>query len=125
MLYPLFCRTTAYQPDVAIGHSWSEDGFQWYVSENAAANSTIATTNDGWGGALVHGKRERPHVYYEGGVLRAFVSGVGLVPFCNPMNTAKYNASAPCSSGTQYGFIDSNSPDGWYDATYTLVQETL
>jgi hypothetical protein len=41
------------------------------------------------------------------------------------MNPAKYDPTEDCSSVRQYPLIDSNSPFGWYDSTYTLVQELL
>ena len=117
----LYHRAPFSDPDVAIGHSWSADGFTWFTADDPAANSTVSTAGE-FGGFLVHGKRERPHVYYENGVLRAFVSGVGLVPTCNPLSQ-KYNPSSDCSSTAQYPLLDTNSPYGWYDSTYTLVQE--
>ena len=119
----LYHRSPFSNPDVAIGHSWSEDGFSWTTAFEPAANSTIAAAGGAFGGRIVHGKRERPHVYYEDGALRAFVSGVGLVPRCNPMGS-QYDPAADCSAKAQYPLLDSNSPDGWYDATYTSVQLT-
>ena len=93
------------------------------MGNDPAANSTVAMAGSE-GKFLVHGKRERPHVYYEGSKLAAFVSGVGLVPACNPF-APMYDPSADCSSGTQYKLLDTNSPDGWTDSTYTLVQEAI
>ena len=120
----LYHRAPFSNPDIAIGHSWSSDGFAWLTAADPAANSTVAAAGGAYGGRIVHGKRERPHVYYEGGRLRAFVSGVGLVPHCNPMGAA-FDPAADCSAIAQYPLIDSNSPDGWYDQTYTSVQEVL
>ena len=119
----LYHRSPFNDPDVAIGHSWSADGFNWFTANDPAANSTIAAAGGAFGGRIVHGKRERPHVYYENGRLRAFVSGVGLVPSCNPMGPL-YDPTADCSATAQYPLLDSNSPDGWYDSTYTSVQVT-
>jgi hypothetical protein len=121
----LFHRSPFSDPDIAIGHSWSHDGYAWTTAAEPAANSTIAAAGGAFGGRIVHGKRERPHVYVDAdGRLRAFVSGVGLVPACNPMGPL-FNASADCSATAQYPLIDSNSPDGWYDSTYTSVQEVF
>ena len=119
----LFHRAPFSDPTVAIGHSFSRDAFTWYTAFEAAANASIATAGGAWGGVVQHGKRERPHVYYEGGALRAFVSGVGLVPACTPWGPG-FDPGADCSSRAQYPLIDTNSPWGWCDKTYTLVQET-
>ena len=119
----LYHRSPFNDPNVAIGHSFSADGFTWFVQNDPAANSTVAVSNAPFA-SVVHGKRERPHVYYEDGALRAFVSGVGLVPFCDPFGAA-FNPSADCSATTQYALLDTNSPNGWTDKTYTLVQGVL
>lgn len=118
----MYHRAPFSNPTVAIGHSFSEDGFAWLVDLEPAANASIATAGGAFGGVVQHGKRERPHVYYEAGRLRAFVSGVGLVPACTPWGPG-YDPTADCSSVAQYPKIDSNSPEGWYDKTYTNVQE--
>lgn len=55
----LYHRSPFSQPDFAIGHTFSLDGFNWTVSADPAANSTIATVDHG---IVVHGKRERPHL---------------------------------------------------------------
>jgi hypothetical protein len=117
----LYHRSPFNNPNVAIGHSFSKDGFTWLVQDEPAANSTIAVANASGFSQLVHGKRERPHVYYEDGTLRAFVSGMGLVPFCDPFGES-YTPGADCSATTQYALIDTNSPGGWTDKTYTNVQ---
>jgi hypothetical protein len=116
----LYHRSPFGNPNVAIGHSFSRDGFAWFVQNDPAANSTIAVANAPFS-RVVHGKRERPHVYYEDGALRAFVSGVGLVPFCDPFSAA-FDPAADCSATTQYALLDTNSPGGWTDKTYTSVQ---
>ena len=118
----LYHRAPFSNPNVAIGHSYSPDGYQWFTAADPAANSTVRMAG---GGVLVHGKRERPHVVYLDGELVAFVSGVGLVPQCNPFNQARYDPAADCSATTQYQLLDSNSPGGWTDSTYTLVQEVV
>jgi hypothetical protein len=119
----MYHRAPFSDPTVAVGHSFSEDGFTWLKAVDAAANASIATAGGAWGGVVQHGKRERPHVYYEDGQLRAFVSAAGLVPACTPWGPG-YDPGADCSSRAQYPLIDTNRPWGWYDKTYTLVQET-
>lgn len=115
----LYHRSPFGNPDVAIGHSYSLDGFQWFTASDPAANSTIATPG---GGRVVHGKRERPHLYYEDGKLAAFVSGMGIIPECDP-DSPLYAPASDCSSATQYHHLDANSPGpGWWDRTYTNVQ---
>ena len=116
----LFHRSPFSNPDLAIGHAYSVDGYTWYSADEPAANSTIATLQFG---DVVHGKRERPHLYFDAALNPiAFVSGVCITPECDPF-AGTFNTSADCSSGTQYHHCDANSPLGWYDRTYTLVQE--
>lgn len=119
----MFHRSPFSNPDAAIGHAYSLDGFTWYVASDPAANSSVVY--DSGLGVVVHGKRERPHPYFdESGRLSAFVSGVCLVPSCDPLDGAPLDPTRDCTSGTQYAACDSNSPGpGWYDKTYTLVQE--
>lgn len=90
------------------------------TADDAAANSTIDTVQFG---RVVHGKRERPHLYFDASLNpAAFVTGVCITPECDPF-AGTFNASADCSSATQYHHCDANSPGpGWYDRTYTLVQ---
>jgi hypothetical protein len=116
----LFHRSPFSIPDIAIGHSFSEDGLQWSTAAQAAANSSIEFKE--WG-VVVHGKRERPHLYMDEatGAPIAFVSAVCITPQCDPM-AGTYNQSADCSSGTQYHQCDANPGVGWTDRTYTLVQ---
>ena len=117
---PRSCSSPFSNPNIAIGHSYSLDGLKWFVSALPAANSSIAF--DGGVGVVVHGKRERPHLYMnEAGDISAFVSGVCITPACDPFRGKPVNASA-CSAASQYYQCDANSPDGWYDRTYTLVQ---
>jgi hypothetical protein len=72
---------------------------------------------------VVHGKRERPHLYMNpAGDIEAFVTGVCIIPACNPLEGGAIDPAADCSSGGQYHNCDANSPFGWYDRTYTLVQ---
>lgn len=112
----LFHQSPFSNPDIAIGHAYSLDGFVWYVSALPAANSTI--TYEGHG-PIVMGKRERPHLYMDpaSGDIAAFVTGVCITPQCNPLEGSQYDPEADCSSGTQYHHCDANSPDGWYDRT--------
>jgi hypothetical protein len=92
---------------------------QWFSAAEAAANSTIASTAHG---KVIHGKRERPHLYFDDKLHpTAFVSGVCVTPACDPV-AGTFDKTADCSSRTQYHHCDANSPDGWYDRTYTLVQ---
>jgi hypothetical protein len=119
----MFHRSPFSDPDIAIGHAYSVDGFTWYVSVLPAANSSIEF--DSGLGVVVHGKRERPHPYMDPatGAIVAFVSGVCINPACDPLDGGSIDPTADCSSGTQYGHCDANSPGpGWYDRTYTLVQ---
>lgn len=120
----LFHRSPFDDPDIAIGHSWSPDGYSWFTSGDAAANSTISSVQFG---PVVHGKRERPHLFFsETGSPRAFVTGVGITPFCNPLSDGVGWSTSECASATQYYHLDANSPGpGWYDSTYTLVQGVL
>jgi hypothetical protein len=37
----LYHREPITNPDIAIGHAYSSDGYDWHVSDNTAANSTI------------------------------------------------------------------------------------
>lgn len=116
----LFHRSPFSDPDIAIGHSYSLDGLTWYSSLLPAANSSIVYEGLG---VVIHGKRERPHVYLnDAGDISHFVSGVCITPSCNPLE-GSIDPFADCSSATQYHNCDANSPDGWYDRTYTLVQE--
>ena len=115
----LFHRAPFSDPDIAIGHSYSEDGITWYSSLLPAANSSIAYEGLG---VVVHGKRERPHLYLnKNGDISHFVSGVCIIPDCNPLE-GTIDPAADCSSAAQYHNCDANSPNGWYDRTYTLVQ---
>lgn len=115
----LFHRAPFSDPDIAIGHAFSPDGLAWYASVLPAANSSI---NFEGLGVVVHGKRERPHLYFDdAGDIAAFVTGVCITPRCNPLEGA-IDPTADCSSATQYHNCDANSPEGWYDRTYTLVQ---
>ncbi len=107
-------------PDIALGHAYSPDGLTWFVADEAAANSTIATVQLG---PVVHGKRARPHLYFDADFNPiAFVSGVCIIPDCDPFS-GTFDPAADCSSLTQYHNCDANSPNGWYDRTYTLVQK--
>lgn len=109
-------------PDIAIGHAFSEDGFTWFESSLPAANSSILYVGLG---VVVHGKRERPHLYSDAvtGVIEAFVSAVCINPACDPFSGAPIDPSFDCSSGTQYHRCDANSPGpGYFDRTYTLTQ---
>jgi hypothetical protein len=56
----LFHASPFSNPDIAIGHAFSLDGYEWRVAAEPAANSTIEFA--GGLGAVVHGKRERPHL---------------------------------------------------------------
>eukprot|EP00041_Stephanoeca_diplocostata_P005948 m.71682 g.71682 ORF g.71682 m.71682 type:complete len:549 (+) comp16090_c0_seq1:181-1827(+) len=115
----LYHRRPFGNPDIAIGHTFSVDGFQWVSAAAAAANSTIASASHG---VVVHGKRERPHLYFDRELHpTAFVSGVCITPSCDKM-AGTFDPAADCTSATQYHHCDSNSPYGWYDRTYTLVQ---
>lgn len=123
-----FHRSPFSDPDIAIGHSYSEDGYTWYTSALPAANSSIAV--QGYG-TVVHGKRERPHLYMGAdGSIQAFVTGVCINAECNPLPGGKAGAlpGLNCSSAAQYYRCDANSPyaagdrAGWWDRTYTLVQ---
>ena len=118
----LFHASPFSNPDIAIGHAFSADGFAWTVGAEPAANSTIQYA--GGLGAVVHGKRERPHLFMDAaGDIAAFVTGVCIIPACNPLDGGRIDPAADCSSGTQYHHCDANSPGpGWYDRTYTLVQ---
>jgi hypothetical protein len=117
----LFHRSPFSNPDIAIGHAYSLDGLHWYAAADPAANSSIAYA--GGLGVVVHGKRERPHLYFGAdGRIAALVSGVCINPACDPLDGGAVDPSADCSSGGQYYKCDANSPDGWYDRTYTLVQ---
>jgi len=118
----MFHRSPFSNPDIAIGHAYSLDGFTWYVAAEAAANSTI--NYDSNLGTVIHGKRERPHPYMNSaGDIVAFVSGVCINPACNPLDGGSIDPTVNCSSAAQYYRCDSNSPNpGYYDRTYTLVQ---
>lgn len=123
----MFHRSPFSNPDIAIGHAYSLDGFTWYAAADAAANSSIAY--DSGFHTVVHGKRERPHPYFVKDAttgrthIGAFVSGVCITPECNPLAPSHMVPGADCSSATQYHHCDANSPGpGWYDRTYTLVQ---
>jgi hypothetical protein len=72
----------------------------------------------------VHGKRERPHLYLDAsGNIAAFVSGVCIIPACNPLEGGAIDPTVDCSSAAQYHNCDANSPGpGFFDRTYTLVQ---
>lgn len=124
----MFHRSPFSNPDIAIGHSYSIDGFTWYVNAGAAANSSIVYTglapSPSTPQVVVHGKRERPHPYFdENGNIAAFVSGVCINPQCNPLEGGSIVPGVDCSSGGQYYKCDANSPGpGWFDRTYTLVQ---
>ena len=119
----MFHRSPFNNPDIAIGHAYSADGFTWYVASEPAANSTIAFNAPPLAPAVVHGKRERPHPYFDAtGAMTAFVSGVCITPACDPLDGGVIANASACSSRTQYYQCDANSPDGWYDRTYTLVQ---
>lgn len=117
----LFHRSPFSNPDIAIGHAYSLDGFAWHVAASPAANSTIFYEGLG---PVVHGKRERPHLYMDPatGDIAGFVTGVCITPSCDPLDGGAVDPSVDCSSATQYLQCDSNSPAGWYDRTYTLVQ---
>lgn len=115
----LYHRSPFSDPDIAIGHAFSLDGYTWYAADDAAANSTIDTVQYG---PVVHGKRERPHLYFDAYMNPiAFVTGVCIIPACDPFS-GSFDPTADCSSSSQYHNCDANSPDGWYDRTYTLVQ---
>jgi hypothetical protein len=118
----MFHRSPFSDPDIAIGHAYSLDGFTWFVASDPAANSSILYDSNL--GVVVHGKRERPHPYFDdAGNIVAFVSGVCITPSCNPLEGGKIDPTADCTSATQYHHCDANSPGpGWYDRTYTLVQ---
>jgi hypothetical protein len=117
----LFHASPFSNPDIAIGHAFSLDGYEWRVAAEPAANSTIEFA--GGLGAVVHGKRERPHLYMDAaGDIAAFVTGVCITPQCDPFDGGRVDPAADCSSAMQYHHCDANSPDGWYDRTYTLVQ---
>lgn len=69
-------------PNIAIGHAYSKDGLAWFVAQDPAANSTIAYEGLG---PVVHGKRERPHLYFNSdGAITHLVTGVCIDPACNP-----------------------------------------
>ncbi len=59
---PSLCRSPFSDPDIAIGHSYSLDGLTWYSAALPAANSSILYEGLG---VVVHGKRERPHLYLD------------------------------------------------------------
>ena len=117
----LFHRAPFSDPDIAIGHSYSLDGLTWFASVLPAANSSIAYEGLG---VVVHGKRERPHLYIDAnGDIAAFVSGVCITPACNPLEGGAVDPTVDCSSAAQYHACDANSPGpGFFDRTYTLVQ---
>jgi hypothetical protein len=122
----LFHQSPFSVPDIAIGHAFSLDGLTWTVSDYPAANSTIMYSglpNTTGPVPVIHGKRERPHLYFDdNGDIAAFVSGVCITPRCNPIE-GTIDPSADCNSTTQYHQCDANSPGpGWFDRTYTLVQ---
>ena len=58
----------------------------------------------------------------ENGDIAAFVSGVCINPACDVLDGGAPAPGVDCSSGAQYYRCDANSPSGWYDRTYTLVQ---
>jgi hypothetical protein len=116
----LFHRAPFSDPDVAIGHAFSVDGYDWTEAAQPAANSTIRTVQHG---DVVHGKRERPHLYFDAaGSPTSFVSGVCINPQCDAFSGSFDANNADCSSLAQYHNCDTNDGDGWYDRTYTLVQ---
>ena len=117
----LFHRSPFSNPDIAIGHAYSVDGVRWYVAAAPAANSTIVYEGLG---AVVHGKRERPHpIFNRNGDMTHLVTGVCIIPECDPLDGRSVDPRIDCSSKAQYHHCDANSPGpGWYDRTYTLVQ---
>ena len=117
----LFHRSPFSNPDLAIGHAFSVDGLSWHVADEPAANSTIAF--EAPLGTIVHGKRERPHLFMNAqGDLAALVTGVCIDPACDPRAPGGVRAGVDCSAAAQYYRCDANSPEGWTDRTYTLVQ---
>jgi hypothetical protein len=55
----------------------------------------------------VFGKRERPHLFYQEGRPTHFITGVCIIPQCDPWGSA-YDPEADCSSAVQYIDCDRN-----------------
>lgn len=104
--------------DTTTGHAYSIDGHKWIIS-STAANSTVSSTSHG---DISHGKRERPHLYFDDHLNpTAFITGVCLTPECDPFS-GHFDRSADCSPAAQNHRCGMDPGRGYYDRTYTLVQ---
>lgn len=128
----------------AIGHAFSPDGFAWFTSPVAAANSTVQFEGNGTGDPLsvTFGKRERPHlVFTDDGSFTplALITGVGINPACDPFDWTLSTPPVPvvnatrlaainagvvpnCDAWVQYQRLDLNPQPAYFDRSWTLVQ---
>ena len=131
----LFHRGPFSDPSIAIGHAFSIDSYTWHQSPEPACNSTIeyefvdpASSPSSSGGnvkPIVFGKRERPHLLFDKkGAPTHLITGVCLNPACDPWSE-RFDASGQtdCSAKAQYMRCDRDWAPGFFDRTWTHVQE--
>lgn len=106
------------------GAGFSVDGLTWHSQGAEPYTRAIETATFG---VVNHGRRERPHLYFDeqSGAPVVLVTGVSIVPQCDVMAgaTVRNQSNDPmCAVAKQYDLCGQNPGRGYHDRSYTLVQ---